>query len=239
MWKKLIFYSSNFDDIDCKMLKELNIYKQVEICTTIKDYISCISNTIILIIVSDKDSFSVKNILPYFPREKIPPFIHIGDLLDLKRNYYKKNIGDKHLLYSLENYLFSINVPSNSILHKALKYSLYIMITYNIPKASYKLLKLVSCFWNNSFDNFNRQLRIVLHKYLSKRNSPFLNNLLNKQSGKIYFLDVINYCYEKYTKSKNLFSSTSNPEYYCLKYYLDKNQQNYKNLDLIQNKCLQ
>lgn len=218
------------------MLKALNIYRQVEICTSMRDYISCISNTIILIIVSDKDSFGVKDILPYFPREKIPPFIHIGDLLDLKRKYYKKNIGDKHLLYSLENFLFLINVPSNSILNKALKYSLYIMITYNIPKASYKLLKVVSCFWNNSFDNFVRQLRIVLHKFLTKRNSSFLNNIFNKQSGKIYFLDIVNYCYEKYINNKNLFSSTSNPEFYCLKYYLDKNKQNHNNLNLIQNK---
>ncbi|MDY2696333.1 MAG: hypothetical protein SOV27_04145 [Eubacteriales bacterium] len=232
MEKRVLLYSENFDNNDCEDLDYLKISHITCICGNLCDIASKMNHRICILLVGNNCQIDNNILKGYLPKDHLPQIFNLKELVDLKKKYYTNMHKNKNIFYCIQNFLQEIKISPTSISYAILKYSLNYMLMYNIKEFSYRLLKLLSCFFNKDYNSIVLELRQNLHNILIRRKSNFLNRVLcNDTNNKIYLLNAINYCYQKYINNERLYTTNKPPPQYSMEYYIQKSRQHISSIN--------
>ena len=223
MEQKILLFSTCPANLEQENLTNLKIFRQTRICNKVEDIVKNINKNIYLLLVSPKDKISIFTLEQFLPKEKLPQIINISDLKDLKCKYYSKVTPLKNSLNCLELFLNKTGIYHTTSVHNILKYCLYVMATFNINHFSYKLLHLVCCMLGQEYNHTISMLRNYLHTVIVNKRSPFLKNLFtNNSNKKVYILNAINYCYQKFYYNQRVFYTFKKMPFFNKNYYLER-----------------
>lgn len=232
MEKRVLLYSENINEDDCECLQYLKISHITDICGNMCELINEMNDNICLVLVGNTCQIDAETLKDYLPQDHLPQIFDLSELVDLKKRYYTNMHKNKNIFFCIQKFLQEIKISPTSISYAILKYSLNYMLMYNIKHFSYKLLKLLSCFFGKDYNSIVLELRQNLHNILARRNSNFLNRVMcNDTNNKIYLLNAINYCYQKYIDNERLYTTNTPPPQYNMEYYIKKSHQHFASLN--------